>query len=76
MSKPPSQNSNTTRHERPTHRPALLSLRATLLLLISGLAGLGAGALSFAADHSWPTAVEAAAAAAAGTLALLNQLVE
>ena len=56
--------------------PALLSLRATLLLIVSSACGGGAGVLTALADQPWPTAVLAGFAAAGSTVKLLDKLVE
>lgn len=51
----------------------LLTVRATLVLLLATLVGLAAGALTFATSHSWASAVLAGGTAAGGALALASK---
>lgn len=53
----------------------LLTVRATLVLLLAVLIGLAAGALTFATSGSLPSAALAGGAAAAGVLAVAPTLI-
>jgi hypothetical protein len=57
-------------------KPASLSLRWVVILALAVLVGLGAGALDFAAYHSIALAVMYAGGAFAGTVVLLNMIIE
>ncbi|MET7934207.1 hypothetical protein [Streptomyces sp. NPDC005322] len=61
---------------RPPSGPALFSVRTAVVLLISALAGLGAGVLRLRTGPSWPEAVEAAAVTFGGTLVVVDQLIK
>ena len=53
----------------------LLSTRATLVLLLATLVGVGAGVLGFLSGQSWPTAVLTGVGAAGGALLLFHTIV-
>ncbi len=53
----------------------LLTVRATLVLLLATLIGVAAGALTFVTSHSLASAVLTGGAAAGGVLALAPKLI-
>ncbi|MEU6102738.1 hypothetical protein [Streptomyces flaveolus] len=57
-------------------KPALLSVRTTLILFIAIAAGTGIGVLTFFAEKSVPKAIIAGVFAAAGCMAGLHSLIE
>ncbi|MDG4794974.1 hypothetical protein [Micromonospora sp. WMMD1082] len=59
------------------HDPgALLSMRATMVLLLAAFTGIIAGVLAILAGHSLPAATLVGGTAAGGALALFHSLIE
>ncbi|GAA4027272.1 hypothetical protein [Streptomyces plumbiresistens] len=61
--------------QQATSGPELIRGRTVLVLLLSVLCGIGAGALWCLAGHPWPEAVVTGGAATGGALGLFHQLV-
>lgn len=59
----------------PDNRPYLLSVRASIILALSVLVGVGATALTIAAGGGWAAGLLAGGSAAGAAITLFNQII-